>query len=142
MNATYTLRYNRTTNHIGGIEAATMNNEFTMNACGSLTRSSLAQGKTVSDLAEALEIARTAGGRKLCKNCEKAALAAIAALEVAEVAETEEAPETATEAPALAVLIAYSNGTTETVPVTSAEEARTRIHLARQAGHRAIQTAA
>jgi len=135
MNA-YTIRYNRTTNHISGLDAATLSNEFTMNACGSLTRSNLATGKKLETVREALEAARTAGGRKLCKNCEKAAEAMIAAEEAAQV---EEAP-VAEEAPAMAVLIAYSNGTTETVPVTGIEEAKTRISLARLNGHRAVHT--
>lgn len=98
MNA-YTIRYNRTTNHISGLDASTISNEYTMNACGSLTRSNLATGKTLEDVKEALELAKIVGGRKLCKNCEKAARAMIEALEAAEVAEVEIVAENAPPGP-------------------------------------------
>lgn len=64
---------------------------------------------------------------------------------------TAEIVETTTEAPAaevteveaprvsLSVLILNSNGSTETVPVATEAEAKTRIHLARKAGHQAIR---
>lgn len=152
MNATYTIRYNRTTNHISGLDAATIDNGTTWNACGALTRGSaagrLADGKKVETVEEALKSARLAGGRKICKSCEKAALAMIEAAKVEEVevvAETAPVAEVEVAAPAaksLAVLVAYSNGTREIVRVTSVAEAKTRIHLARKSGHQAIQTVA
>ena len=95
----YSIKYNRTTNHIAGIECATQGagndnggavSYFAESACGSLTRGRLADGKAFEDLAEALAAARIAGGRKLCKNCEKAALRAIEILAAAEVVEVVE----------------------------------------------------
>ncbi|MFE0699403.1 hypothetical protein [Streptomyces sp. NPDC058872] len=83
----YTIKYNRTTNHIDGLTVRTTGggkdmgdhvSYYAENACGSLTRYRFAQGATYATLAEALEAARK-GGRKLCKTCEKAAEAQIAA---------------------------------------------------------------
>lgn len=82
----FTVKYNRTTNHIDGIESATMGggNEvggvvgyYAQSACSALTRGRFATGKQTEDLAEALKSARIAGGRKVCKKCEKAAEAAL-----------------------------------------------------------------
>lgn len=85
----YTIRYNRTTNHIEGLEVLTAGSEtqWSQNACGALTRGGLAVGKTVETVEQALKAARVS--RKLCKNCEKAAEAALAAstLEVEEIPE-------------------------------------------------------
>lgn len=84
----YTVKYNRATNHIAGIDAkcTSEGNEdggvvqaYAENACGVLTRGNLAASKTHETIQEALEAARTLSGRKLCKNCEKAALALIEA---------------------------------------------------------------
>ncbi|MDX3295125.1 hypothetical protein PV569_15565 [Streptomyces scabiei] len=83
----YTVKYNRTTNHIDGLTVRTTGggkdmgdhvSYYAENACGSLTRYRFAQGATYATLAEALDAARQ-GGRKLCKTCEKAAEAQIAA---------------------------------------------------------------
>ncbi|MFF4424172.1 hypothetical protein ACFY04_25885 [Streptomyces sp. NPDC001549] len=83
----YTVKYNRTTNHIGGLTVRTTGDGKDMgdhvsyyaeNACGSLTRYRFADGASYGSLADALEGARK-GGRKLCKTCEKAAEAQLAA---------------------------------------------------------------
>jgi hypothetical protein len=99
----FSIKYNRTTNHIAGIAERTVSNQsaenanrygavayYAENACGSLTRYRFADGASFESLAEALEAARKAGGRKLCKTCEKAAEAALAAAEAATVVETED----------------------------------------------------
>jgi hypothetical protein len=88
----YTIRYNRTTNHIEGLEVLTAGSEtaWSQNACGSLTRGGLAVGKTYETVGQALKGARVS--RKLCKNCEKAAGAALTAT-------VPEAAPVATEAP-------------------------------------------
>src|SRR5690242_11532827 len=103
----FSIRYNRATNHISGIECKTQGpaNDrsaetgvvayYAENACGVLTRGRLAQGKSYEDLQEALEAARTTGGRKVCKTCEKAALAALEA--IAEAAANAPVEEPATE---------------------------------------------
>lgn len=103
----FSIRYNRATNHISGIECKTQGpaNDrsaetgvvayYAENACGVLTRGRLAQGKSYEDLQEALEAARTTGGRKVCKTCEKAALAALEA--IAEAAANASVEEPATE---------------------------------------------
>lgn len=84
----YSIRYNRATNHIAGIAAkCTSTGEerggvvaaYAENACGVLTRGRLAQGKSYEALQDALDAARITGGRKVCKSCEKAALAALEA---------------------------------------------------------------
>lgn len=86
----FSIRYNRATNHIAGIECKTQSTGeekggvvayYAENACGVLTRGRLAQGASYEDLEEALKAARITGGRKVCKTCEKAALAAIEAAE-------------------------------------------------------------
>jgi hypothetical protein len=88
----FSIRYNRTTNHIDGIEVRTPEAGeerggvvpyYAQNACGVITRGTLAQGKSFDSLADALENARK-GGRKLCKKCEAAALAALEAAEKAQ----------------------------------------------------------
>jgi len=98
----FSIRYNRQTNHIAGIAAKCTSSgeerggvvvEYAENACGSLTRYALAEGKSYEDLEEALEAARTTGGRKVCKRCEKAALAALEAIAAAEAAKPEPTPE-------------------------------------------------
>ena len=87
----YTIRYNATTNHIAGHGIkATLATEFTMNHCGSLTRSRLAEGKSFETAAEALAYIET-NARKVCKTCLKALVAAVeaeAAELAAQVAET------------------------------------------------------
>ncbi|QKY79579.1 hypothetical protein SEA_PHTOWN_96 [Streptomyces phage PHTowN] len=88
----YSIRYNRATNHIAGIACKTTSNQtdedinrtgvvayYAENACGVLTRGRLAQGASYDSLEEALKAARITGGRKVCKTCEKAALAALEA---------------------------------------------------------------
>jgi hypothetical protein len=87
-----TIKYNRTTNHLDGLDirtAATDQTEeqisatgevayYAENACGSLTRYRFAGGQSFDTVGEALEAAR-AGSRKLCKTCERAAEAMLAA---------------------------------------------------------------
>jgi hypothetical protein len=86
----YGIHYNRTTNHITGF-ALKSTDEFTMNTCGAVTRSTLARsGKTHATAADALAAARSLGGRRLCKNCERAALAQIELDELAAVPTLEE----------------------------------------------------
>jgi hypothetical protein len=101
----FTIRYNRTTNHIAGIGARTTGggNEvdgaityYAQNACGTLTRGRLAEGASYESLAEALEAARKTGGRKLCKTCEKAAEAALEAAEAPVEDEVTETPKALT----------------------------------------------
>lgn len=95
----YTVKYNRATNHIAGIEAKDQSTgeenggvvaAYAQNSCGVLTRGSLAASKTYETIQEALAAARTLSGRKLCKNCEKAALVLIAAEAEAALAEDQE----------------------------------------------------
>ena len=88
----YTIRYNRSTTHIEGCDAATQStgeerngvvSYYAQSACGSLTRygHSMGTGKTYEDAAEALEAGRAnaaASGRKFCKKCELAAKWAVA----------------------------------------------------------------
>lgn len=78
MNA-YTIRYNRTTNHIEGLEVRTAGSDtaWSMSACGALTRGYLAVGKSFDTPEAALAAAGLS--RKLCKNCKSAAEAAIEA---------------------------------------------------------------
>lgn len=100
---TYTIHYNRTTNHINGFAIASTS-EYTMNTCGSITRSSLAKGQSFGTAAEALESAKK-NGRRVCKNCEAAALKQIA-LDEAAAAEAETVTEVeATEAPAVTAIV-------------------------------------
>lgn len=97
---TYTIHYNRTTNHINGFAIASTS-EYTMNTCGSITRSSLAKGQSFGTAAEALESAKK-NGRRVCKNCEAAALKQIA-LDEAAAAEAETVTEV--EAPAVTAIV-------------------------------------
>jgi hypothetical protein len=90
----FSIKYNRTTNHIAGLTVCTpMKDEteaeisakgevayYAQNACGSLTRYRFADGPSFETVTEALECARKST-RKLCKTCEKAAEAMIAAVE-------------------------------------------------------------
>jgi hypothetical protein len=102
----FSIKYNRTTNHIAGIAERTVSNQsaenanrygavayYAENACGSLTRYRFAEGASFESLADALEAARKAGGRKLCKTCEKAAEAALAAMQETETEESQEVTE-------------------------------------------------
>jgi hypothetical protein len=106
----FSIKYNRTTNHIAGIAERTVSNQsaenanrygavayYAENACGSLTRYRFADGASFESLADALEAARKAGGRKLCKTCEKAAEAALAAMQEIETEESQEVTEIAPE---------------------------------------------
>lgn len=86
---TYTIKYNRTTNHIDGVVARNRGEGrelggvigyYAQNACGAITRGRFAEGKSFESLADTIEAARKAGGRKLCKTCEKAATALLTAL--------------------------------------------------------------
>lgn len=80
--STYTVKYNRTTNHIDGIAVRTQSTGaddnsgvvgyYAESTCGALTRGWFANGFSSDDLAEVLEEAGY-GDRKLCKRCEKAA---------------------------------------------------------------------
>jgi hypothetical protein len=79
--ATYTIVYNRTSNHIKGIDERLTTSEFnySVSACSALSRSGarFATGKSFTDLATALDAARLnakVGGRHMCKKCETAAL--------------------------------------------------------------------
>lgn len=90
MDQVFTLKYNRTTNHIEGLDIRTAGTEmeYSKNACPSLSRGTrFATSNLGSDIREALRLARITGGRKLCKHCEKAAEAMIAELDAAEAAE-------------------------------------------------------
>jgi hypothetical protein len=89
----YTIKYNRSTNHIAGIECKDQSTgeekggvvrDYAQNACNSLTRYALATGKSYEDISIALAAARIAGRRRLCKNCEKAATALVEAEVAAE----------------------------------------------------------
>lgn len=110
MDQVFTLKYNRTTNHIEGLDIRTAGTEmeYSKNACPSLSRGTrFATSNLGGDIREALRLARITGGRKLCKHCEKAAEAMIAELDAAEAAELAaaevevevEAPATETVAP-------------------------------------------
>lgn len=72
------ILYNRTTNHIDGLDIRSAGSEFDYaeNACGALTRgrTRMARGKEFDTATEALAAARVSP-RKLCKTCESAALA-------------------------------------------------------------------
>src|SRR3546814_10359583 len=85
--STYTVKYNRSTNHIDGIAAkCTSTGEerggvvasYAQNACGVLTRGRLATGKSYRTIQEAYDAA-SKHTRRICKTCAKAALALIAA---------------------------------------------------------------
>ncbi|MFJ9616698.1 hypothetical protein [Streptomyces noursei] len=87
----YTIKYNRTTNHIDGLSIRTTSTGeeaggvvayCAENACGALTRHRFATGEEFETVIAALHAARE-GGRKLCKTCEKVAEAMIAAEAVA-----------------------------------------------------------
>lgn len=82
---TYTVQYNRATNHINGLDELTKGSElnYSLSACSSVTRGHLAAGQSFETVADALANASVAGGRRLCKNCEKAAKAALARDEAA-----------------------------------------------------------
>ncbi|MFI2188003.1 hypothetical protein [Streptomyces sioyaensis] len=96
----YTIKYNRTSNHIGGLTVRTTGggkdmgdhvSDYSQNACGSLTRYRFADGESFNYLVDVLETARKAGGRKLCKTCEKAAEAELERMdEAVKMAEVEE----------------------------------------------------
>jgi hypothetical protein len=87
----YTVKANRTTAHIAGIEARTTGGEFTytQSACGTLTRSRLAPVAQFETLTEALAFVK-ASGRKVCKNCQNAAEAALSAPQAEEAPEVQE----------------------------------------------------
>lgn len=83
----YTIKYNRTTNHIAGIACKSTDGgndngsyvtSYAQNACGSLTSARLATGKTYDSIQEAYDAA-SKHTRRICKNCAKAALALIQA---------------------------------------------------------------
>lgn len=96
----YTVRYNRNTVHITGIEEATKVSQadpnktgvvayYALSACSTLSRGTyLSLNSTHEDLTAALAAARKLG--KVCKQCEKAAERVIAA--AAPTAEIEAAP--------------------------------------------------
>lgn len=111
----FTLKYNRTTTHISGLEirseaADTDPNEsgvvsyYAVSACPVISRGrNLATSESFEDVKEALTEARKFS-RKVCKHCEKAAEAMITAAESAKIAEnidnTEEADMAKVETPA------------------------------------------
>jgi hypothetical protein len=79
MALTYTIMYNRSTNHLAGVAIRSAGDgsrpEDAFNACGALTRGRFATGKSFTDLTEAfeaLESSTRATGRKTCKACLKA----------------------------------------------------------------------
>lgn len=79
MTETLTLRYNASTIHIAGLDMATADNAFTMNACAALTRSGSRMAKAKgewTDPAEALKAAQSKGRalrKSVCKSCTAAA---------------------------------------------------------------------
>ncbi|WP_431941658.1 hypothetical protein [Nocardia grenadensis] len=81
--STYTIRYNRTTNHIDGLNIRTAGSQmnYSKSACGSLSRSGhkMGRGASSENLAEILATAKIVGGRKICQKCLVAAEAMIAA---------------------------------------------------------------
>jgi hypothetical protein len=86
---TFAIMYNRTTDHISGLDERTKCSSDGMNyaqsACSAVTRGWLAKGAESDDLREVL---RSFGKvRKACKNCQKAAELALAEIEKAEAAE-------------------------------------------------------
>jgi hypothetical protein len=83
----FTIKYNRSTNHIDGIECKSQGTGeeqggvvgyYAQNACGVITRGRLATGKSYATIQEAYEAA-SKHTRRICKTCAKAALALIAA---------------------------------------------------------------
>ncbi|WP_280485376.1 hypothetical protein [Nocardia cyriacigeorgica] len=79
----FTIRYNRTTNHIEGLAIRTEGGElnYSLSACGALTRNGIRMGRGFGsdDLAEVVAKAKILGGRKICKKCLEAAEAMLAA---------------------------------------------------------------
>ncbi|MFD9904800.1 hypothetical protein [Streptomyces sp. NPDC059063] len=94
----FTIKYNRTTNHIGGLSTRTNGTGeerggavtyYAQSACPSLTRSAnFVAGQSFESLADALAEARK-GARKLCKTCEKAALAQLEVMDAEKPTEDE-----------------------------------------------------
>jgi hypothetical protein len=82
---TYTVLYNRNTNHIAGLDELTRGSElnYSLSACSAVTKGYLAAGESFDNVAAALANATLAGGRRLCKNCAKAANARLAQEEAA-----------------------------------------------------------
>lgn len=83
---TYTIRYNRSTNHLQGIAERTQSSGgesggvvsyYAESACGGLTRGiqnqSLMVGAEFRDISEAIRVLETDRNRKPCKNCLAAA---------------------------------------------------------------------
>lgn len=134
----FTINYNRTTNHIDGLNIRTASTagsqNFSQNACGTLTRGRLATGRKFATVAEALEAARK-GGRKLCGTCEKAAIAMMEAEKAAEI----ETPAPA--APKVQAGVRWSTprgGRREFVPVSDRAEANKMIETLRDRGMVAV----
>lgn len=86
----YTLKYNRSSYHIAGIDTRTHGlgrdtgngavSYYAESSCPSLTRGRFCDGPSFTDLAEAIAAAKVhanAYGMKFCKHCENAAEAAI-----------------------------------------------------------------
>lgn len=79
----FTIKYNRTSNHIANLDVRSASSEFNyaVSACPALSRSvRFCSGKSFDDVAAALEAARvnaSANGRKMCQKCEAAAVAMI-----------------------------------------------------------------
>jgi hypothetical protein len=80
----YTLKYNRTGQHIAGIVERTKGTDldYALSACPALSRSGsrMAQGKSYEDLKEALaaaELSAQVGNRKMCTKCRMAAETAL-----------------------------------------------------------------
>lgn len=91
---TYRIAYNRSSNHIDGIEARTQSTGsdlgdrvayYAESACGALTRGSFAystpevdDADDMSQVLAATELNAAIGGRKMCKKCAAAAQEIIA----------------------------------------------------------------
>lgn len=77
---TYTIKYNKSTNHIAGITERTTGSElsYAVSACPALSRSGsrMAVGPSFEDISDALSAARVsakANRRNVCRTCEGAA---------------------------------------------------------------------
>lgn len=76
----FTIRYNRTSNHIEGLDITSQDSadglDYAMSACSALSRglTRFAKGPTFETPAEALAHAKLLRQRKMCAKCEAAAL--------------------------------------------------------------------
>jgi hypothetical protein len=116
----FTVKYNKTSNHISGIEARTEGSDlnYAASACGSLSRSGhrMAVAKSYDSVADALKAIQTST-RSACKNCVAAAEALIAAEAEKEEEVQEEVTETetpATDSETLVTVAVMAPGSTST----------------------------